>query len=129
MTDEALTNKAESREAISFVVRLLAVPVVAGALVGRALAGPILDFTLANNPDAFAMTGRQRIEGAQRVHEEEAKVRMMMAIGQAPALNEVEMMQHLREYAHEVGSFGGGGCGGAVAYFGMVGGGGWRLLE
>jgi hypothetical protein len=109
MTDEALTNKAESRDAIAFVARLVAIPIVSGALVGRALADPILSFTLANNPNAFAMTGRQKIEGSQHVHEEEARVRMLMAIGQAPPLNEREMSQHLREYAHEVG-----GCVGGV---------------
>jgi len=108
MTDEALTNKAESREAVTFVARLIVIPIVAGALVGRALADPILSFTLGNNPEAFAMTGRQKIEGAQHVHEEEAKVRMLMAIGQVPSLNEREVIQHLREYAHEVGSLGGG---------------------
>jgi hypothetical protein len=50
------------------------------------------------------MTGRQKIEGAQKTHEEEARVRMLMAIGQAPPLRETEMMQHLREYAEEVGA-------------------------
>jgi hypothetical protein len=38
MTDEALTNKAESREAIAFTARLIAIPLVTGAcaFVGRA---------------------------------------------------------------------------------------------
>jgi hypothetical protein len=48
------------------------------------------------------MTGHQKIHGAKAVHQEEARTRMLMAIGQAPPLNEPEMMQHLREYAHEV---------------------------
>jgi hypothetical protein len=58
------------------------------------------------------MTGHQKIEGAREVHREEARVRMLMAIGQAPPLNEVEMMRHLKEFAHEVGAGGGGGCSG-----------------
>ena len=102
MADEALTNKSESREALAFAGRLVAIPIVTGILIGTALAEPVLSFTLANNPDAFAMTGRQKIEGAARVHQEEARVRMLMAIGQAPPLNDGEMLQHLREYAHEV---------------------------
>ncbi|GBF89761.1 hypothetical protein Rsub_02931 [Raphidocelis subcapitata] len=73
MTDEALTNKNESRDAIAFAGRLIAIPLVTGALVGRALAEPVLGFTLANNPDAFAMTGRQKIEGSEHVHQEEAR--------------------------------------------------------
>jgi hypothetical protein len=48
MTDEALTNKGESREAIAFVGRLIVIPLITGALVGRALAEPVLHFTLAN---------------------------------------------------------------------------------
>ncbi|KAI8471925.1 MAG: CemA family-domain-containing protein [Monoraphidium minutum] len=102
MADEALTNRSESRGAIAFAARLVLIPIVTGALVGRALAEPVLSFTLVNNPDAFAMTGRQKIEGASRVHQEEARVRMMMAIGQAPPLNEREMVSHLREFAHEL---------------------------
>lgn len=102
MADEALTNKGESREAIAFAGRLVVIPLITGALVGRALAEPVLGFTLANNPDAFGMTGRQKIEGAARVHQEEARVKMLMAIGQAPPLTDVEMLQHLREFAVEV---------------------------
>ena len=102
MADEALTNKSESREALAFLARLVVIPVVTGALVGRALAEPILSFTLANNPDAFAMTSRQKVEGAERVHQEEARVRMLMAIGQAPPLDEVGMARHLREFAREL---------------------------
>jgi hypothetical protein len=110
MADEALTNRSESREAIAFAARLVIAPLLAGALVGRALAEPVLNFTLANNPDAFAMTTRQKIEGASRVHQEEARVRMLMAIGQAPPLNEADMLQHLREFAIEVRAPAGVAC-------------------
>ena len=99
LADEALTNKGESREALAFLARLVGVPLLAGALAASALAEPILSFTLANNTDAFAMTSRQKVEGAERVHQEEARVRMLMAIGQAPPLDEVGMARHLREFA------------------------------
>jgi hypothetical protein len=37
---------------------------------------------------------------------EEARVKMLMAIGQAPPLNDDDMLQHLREFALEVRSEG-----------------------
>jgi hypothetical protein len=58
---------------------------------------------LQNNPNAFAMTERQKMEGAGAVHLEETRVKMMMAIGQAPPLDDAEMLRHLHEYALEVG--------------------------
>jgi hypothetical protein len=58
---------------------------------------------LQNNPNAFAMTERQKIEGAGAVHLEETRVKMMMAIGQAPPLDDATMLRHLHEYALEVG--------------------------
>lgn len=58
---------------------------------------------LQNNPNAFAMTERQKIEGAAAVHMEETRVKMMMAIGQAPPLDDGGMLRHLQEFAHEVG--------------------------
>jgi hypothetical protein len=60
---------------------------------------------LQNNPNAFAMTERQKIEGAAAVHLEETRVKMMMAIGQAPPLDDAAMLRHLHEYALEVGSW------------------------
>jgi hypothetical protein len=58
-----------------------------------------------NNPNAFAMTERQKIEGASAVHLEETRVKMMMAIGQAPPLDDSTMLRHLHEYALEVGAY------------------------
>lgn len=102
MADEALTNKEESREATGFAIRLLLIPLITGAIISRTLTDPVLSFTLQNNPDAFAMTDRQKIEGAQKVHIEESRVRMDMAIGRSPPIDDVEMLQHLREFALEV---------------------------
>eukprot|EP00775_Hariotina_reticulata_P008706 gene8706-8887_t len=102
MADEALANKEESREALAFMGRLVAIPLITGALISRAVTDPVLSFSLQNNPNAFAMTERQKIEGATAVHLEETRVKMMMAIGQAPPLDDGGMLQHLREYALEV---------------------------
>eukprot|EP00878_Enallax_costatus_P039759 GHUV01045657.1.p1 GENE.GHUV01045657.1~~GHUV01045657.1.p1 ORF type:complete len:399 (+),score=109.72 GHUV01045657.1:454-1650(+) len=102
MADEALTNKEESREALAFTGRLVVVPLVTGALISRAITQPVLSFSLQNNPNAFAMTERQKIEGAAAVHMEETRVKMMMAIGQAPPLDDGGMLRHLQDFAHEV---------------------------
>jgi hypothetical protein len=144
MADEALTNKAESREALSFVSRLVVIPLVTGALISRAIADPVLSFSLQvglgvcaalldvtavarclcvlhhtlnathrstppthrpaqNNPNAFTLTEHQKLEGAQALHMEETRLKMMMAIGQIPPLDEAATLQHLHEFAVEVG--------------------------
>lgn len=46
MADEALTNKEESREALSFVARLVVIPLITGALISRAITDPVLSFSL-----------------------------------------------------------------------------------
>jgi hypothetical protein len=46
MADEALTNKEESQQAVSFGVRLVLVPLITGALLSRAIADPVLSFVL-----------------------------------------------------------------------------------
>lgn len=58
---------------------------------------------LQNNPNAFQLTEHQKLEGAQALHMEETRVKMMMAIGQIPPMNEAGMLHHLHEFAVEVG--------------------------
>jgi hypothetical protein len=58
---------------------------------------------LQNNPNAFQLTEHQKLEGAQALHMEETRVKMMMAIGQIPPMNEAGMLHHLHEFALEVG--------------------------
>jgi len=58
---------------------------------------------LQNNPNAFALSEHQKLEGAQALHMEETRAKMMMAIGQIPPLNEAGMLEHLHEFALEVG--------------------------
>lgn len=57
---------------------------------------------LQNNPSAFSLSEHQKLEGAQALHMEETRVKMMMAIGQIPPLDEAGMLQHLHEFALEV---------------------------
>jgi len=99
---EALANKDESQTAIRYAVQLVVLPLVTGFVVSRALADPVLSFTLQNNAEAFAMTDRQKVEGAQKVHIEEARLRFDMAIGKMAPVTEDEILLHLREFAGEV---------------------------
>lgn len=99
---EALTNQDESRTALRYLARILGVPLLAGFIVSKVFAGPVLEFSLNNNAEAFAMTERQKLEGSKALHLEETRVRMDMAIGRIPMLNEDEVLEHLHEYALEV---------------------------
>lgn len=46
MADEALANKEQSREALAFMGRLVAIPLITGALISRAVTDPVLSFSL-----------------------------------------------------------------------------------
>lgn len=102
LTGEALANKEESQQAVRYVGRLLGIPLITGFVISRALADPILNYTLKNNPDAFALSDLQKVEGAAAVHVEEARLRMDMAIGRAPVMAEMKIFEHLAEFAAEV---------------------------
>lgn len=102
LAGEALANQDESQRALRYAAQLVGIPLVAGFIFSRALADPVLSFTLQNNEDAFAMTDRQKIEGAHAVHVEEARMRMDAAIGKAPPLTEEHLLEHLREFAAEL---------------------------
>lgn len=102
LTGEALANKEESQTAVRYLGRLIGIPLVIGFVISRALADPILNYTLKNNPDAFALSDLQKVEGAQEVHVEEARLRMDMAIGRAPPMGERQIFEHLAEFASEV---------------------------
>lgn len=99
---EALANKEESQLAVRYLARLIFIPLVTGFMISRALADPILNFSLRNNPDAFELSDLQKVEGAKAVHLEETRLRLDMAIGRAPPMTELQMFEHLAEYAAEV---------------------------
>ncbi|GLC76297.1 hypothetical protein PLESTF_001763800 [Pleodorina starrii] len=102
LTGEALVNKEESQVAVRYVARLIGIPLVTGFVISRALADPILNFSLRNNPDAFELSDMQKVEGAEAVHLEETRLRLDMAIGRLPPMSELQMFEHLAEYAAEV---------------------------
>lgn len=43
-----------------------------------------------------------QVEGAERVHKEELRLQMDIAIGKAPALTDDQLQHRLREEAHEI---------------------------
>jgi hypothetical protein len=49
----------ESQSAIRYAAQLFFIPLATGFLISRALAGPILDYIMERNPEAFAMTDHQ----------------------------------------------------------------------
>lgn len=99
---EALANKDESQRALRYLLQLVGIPLATGFIISRALADPVLNFTLQNNEEAFAMTDLQKIEGAHAVHMEENKLRMEAAIGKRPPLSDEAMTDCLREFALEL---------------------------
>lgn len=99
---EAITNQYESREAIYFGAALVGVPLVVGFIVSRLVAEPVWDFATSINPEAFALTDEQKVEGAQEVHKEELRLKLEAAVGQAPPLTDEVLLQHLRKQAKEI---------------------------
>lgn len=61
MADEALTNKEESREALSFVGRLIVIPLITGALISRAITDPVLSFSLQVRPQPGSGGGERAV--------------------------------------------------------------------
>lgn len=60
-----------------FAGYLVAVPLVVGFLVSRAVAAPLWDFAETVNPAVFDLSEEQKIEGAQEVKMEEVRKRMV----------------------------------------------------
>lgn len=99
---EALINQEESRKGIRYAIQLILVPLLTGFIISHVFADPILNYTLENSPEAFAMTDHQKVEGAQAMHVEEVRQRMQIAIGRIKPKTEEQMFMHLREFAMEV---------------------------
>lgn len=70
-----------------------------GFIISRLLAVPIINAAESFSTEAFAVSDRQKIEGAHEIHKEELRLRMEAAIGRYPALTNEEMQVHLHEEA------------------------------
>ncbi len=80
-------------------VRLVAIPLVTGFIISRLLAVPIISSAESFSSEAFAVSDRQKVEGAHEIHKEELRLRMEAAIGRHPALTNDELQVHLHEEA------------------------------
>lgn len=71
-------------------------PLLAGWLLGGLIANPVFAAVENLNPNAFAISEKQKIEGAKEIHKAEMRMRMDAAIGRAPPLayNELQVCCH-----------------------------------
>lgn len=96
---EAITNQYESRESLRYAGVLIGVPLAVGFAVSRMVAQPLWSFAQEIDPNAFALSAEQKVEGAEAMHREEIKLRMAASLGQAPDLNDEDLLQHLHQEA------------------------------
>ena len=96
---ESITNQYESREAIKYAGVLVGVPLAVGFVVSRLLANPLWDWAANMDANAFALSDMQKVEGAEAMHREEIKLRMISSLGQAPDLTDEELIRHLHDEA------------------------------
>lgn len=96
---EAITNQYESREAVKYAGTLVAVPLLVGFLVSRAVAQPVWSYAEGLDPRAFAPSDIQKVEGAHELHVEELRLRMEASLGQAPPLSDPQIHEHLHHSA------------------------------
>jgi len=99
---EFQVNQAESQQAVSFAAMLIGVPLITGFCVSRLCAEPAFHVYSEFSPEAFALSDRQKVEGAERVHKEELRLQMDIAIGRSPPLTDDQLQHRLREEAHEI---------------------------
>lgn len=96
---ESITNQYESREALKFAGILIAVPLTVGFLISRLVAEPLWQYAERLNPQAFALSDEQKVAGADKMHQEEVRLRMEASLGQAPPLTDEAIIKHLHEEA------------------------------
>lgn len=74
-------------------------PLLIGFTLSRLLADPFFELVLAYNPNAFALSDKEKVEGAREVEIHEMRLRMDAAIGRAPPLIEEELQVESRPFA------------------------------
>lgn len=99
---EMRANEWESRQAVKFALLLLAAPLIVSAGTRHFIVDPGLAALETAHPGVFALSPKQRVEGAGRVREHEQRLRFYAAVGQAPPLGPDELELRLREEAYEI---------------------------
>ncbi|CAK0741175.1 hypothetical protein CVIRNUC_001305 [Coccomyxa viridis] len=97
--EEFEENQQESWAALRFGGILLGVPIVVGFVVSRIFAEPFYEVAQRYNPQVFALSDREKIEGAKEVRKHDLRLRMDAAIGRAPPLSDFELQAELRREA------------------------------
>lgn len=96
---EAITNQYESREAVKYVGYLVAIPLVVGFVLSRAVAQPLWGYAETLNPAVFATSDHQKVEGAHELHIEEMRLRLEASLGQSPPLKDDQLHWHMHKRA------------------------------
>lgn len=78
---EAITNQYESREALKYGGYLIVVPLALGFIISRLVAQPVWSWAENLNPDAFAPRDEQKVDGAEEIHREEVRIRLVSWLG------------------------------------------------
>ncbi|CAL5223632.1 g6176 [Coccomyxa viridis] len=97
--EEFEENQQESWEGLRFGGILIAVPIMVGFIVSRIFAEPFYEVAQRYNSQVFALSDREKIEGAKEIHKHELRLRMDAAIGRAPPLSDFELQTELRREA------------------------------
>jgi hypothetical protein len=62
-----------------------------GFIISRIFAEPFYEIAQRYNPEVFAVSDIQKVEGAKDVHKHELRLRMEAAIGRTPPISDMEM--------------------------------------
>lgn len=82
---------------------LLGVPLVVGFIISRIFAEPFYEVAQRYNPEVFALTDKEKVEGAREVHKHELRLIMDAAIGRTPPISDMEMQVPSLHPPHDAG--------------------------
>lgn len=74
---------------------LIGIPLIVGLIISILLAEPFLEVARGYNHEVFALTDKEKVEGAKEIRTHELRLRMAAAIGRSPPIAEMEMQVHL----------------------------------
>ena len=101
---EARRNSRESKDALTFLGTLAAVPLSVSFVTGEFIYDPMVASFAAVHPETFEVRDYQKREGSKELHGEETKLRLLANVGEAPELSEKELSQKLHEKAEHKNS-------------------------
>ena len=99
---ESRRNSQESKDAVAFLATLFVIPLGVSTMTSKFVFHPLVTQFSEVHATAFEVHGHQKREGAKELHQEEARLRMLANVGEAPALTEMETAIRLHEKAEEI---------------------------